>query len=126
MMPTAAHFRPESYEQGTSREWLVTNGLGGYASATAIGCNTRAYHGLLVAALTPPGNRRLLLSSLDEEINGQKLANHKYPGVVHPQGFRYLQEFWIDPIPDSVINLHREDHFHDQWREYHHHQLQNT
>ena len=99
MMQTAAHFRPESYEQGTSREWLVTNGLGGYASATAIGCNTRAYHGLLVAALTPPGNRRLLLSSLDEEINGQKLANHKYPGVVHPQGFRYLQEFWIDPIP---------------------------
>ena len=44
-------------------------------------------------------NRRLLLSSLDEEINGLSLANHKYPGVVHPQGFRYLQEFWIDPIP---------------------------
>ena len=42
--------RPESYEEGTSREWLVTNGLGGYAGATAIGCNTRAYHGLLVAA----------------------------------------------------------------------------
>jgi predicted glycogen debranching enzyme len=99
MIPTAAHFRPESYEKGTNREWLVTNGLGGYASATAIGCNTRAYHGLLVAALQPPGNRRLLLSSLDEEINGLSLANHKYPGVVHPQGFRYLQEFRIDPIP---------------------------
>jgi len=38
MMPTVKPFRPESYEQGTSREWLVTNGLGGYASATAIGC----------------------------------------------------------------------------------------
>ena len=99
MIQMGSPFRPESYEQGTSREWLVTNGLGGYASATAIGCNTRAYHGLLLAALTPPGNRRLLLSSLDEEVNGQKLANHKYPGVVHPQGFRHLQEFWIDPIP---------------------------
>ena len=92
-------FRSESYEQGTSREWLVTNGLGGYASATAIGCNTRAYHGLLVAALTPPGDRRLLLSSLDEDVNGLGLANHQYPGVIHPQGFRYLQEFWADPIP---------------------------
>lgn len=91
--------RPESYEQGTSREWLVTNGLGGYASSTTNGCNTRAYHGLLVAALQPPGERRLLLSSLDEEINGVGLGNHQYPGVIHPQGFKYLREFWADPIP---------------------------
>ncbi len=99
MIQKVMPFRPESYEQGTGREWLVTNGLGGYASATAVGCNTRAYHGLLVAALNPPGDRRLLLSSLDEEVNGLSLANHKYPGVIHPQGFRYLQEFWVDPIP---------------------------
>ena len=92
-------FGRRAMKQGTGREWLVTNGLGGYASATAIGCNTRAYHGLLVAALNPPGDRRLLLSSLDEEVNGLSLANHKYPGVIHPQGFRYLQEFWVDPIP---------------------------
>ena len=99
MTQNAVPFRPESYEQGAGREWLVTNGLGGYASATAVGCNTRAYHGLLVAALNPPGDRRLLLSSLDEEVNDLGLANHKYPGVIHPQGFRYLQEFWVDPIP---------------------------
>ena len=123
-------FRPESYEQGTRREWLATNGLGGYASATAIGCNTRAYHGLLVAALNPPGERRLLLSSLDEEVNGLGLANHKYPGVIHPQGFRYLQEFLVDPIPrfcyqvgetrieKAISMIHGE--------KIHHHQLQDS
>jgi predicted glycogen debranching enzyme len=99
MMRNAIPFRPESYEQGTGREWLATNGLGGYASSTTNGCNTRAYHGLLVAALQPPGDRRLLLSSLDEEIDGVGLGNHQYPGVVHPQGFKYLREFWADPIP---------------------------
>ena len=92
-------FRPESYEQGSAREWLVANGLGGYASATIVGSNTRAYHGLLVAALEPPVDRMLLLSSLDEEINGIALANHQYPGVIHPQGFRHLLEFRFDPFP---------------------------
>ncbi len=92
-------FRPESYESGTSREWLVANGLGGYASSTAVGANTRAYHGLLIAALSPPTDRRLLLSSLDEEVNGFSLGNHQYPGAIHPQGFRMLQEFRLDPLP---------------------------
>ena len=91
--------RPQSYEEGASREWLLANGLGGYASATVAGSNTRAYHGLLVAALQPPGDRWLLLSSLDEEIEGVSLANHQYPGVIHPQGFKYLQEFRSDPFP---------------------------
>ena len=81
------------------REWLVANGLGGYASATTVGSNTRAYHGLLVASLEPPVDRRLLLSSLDEEINGIALANHQYPGAIHPQGFRHLLEFRFDLFP---------------------------
>jgi len=91
--------RPQSYEEGANREWLLSNGLGGYASATVAGSNTRAYHGLLVAALQPPVDRWLLLSSLDEEIEGVSLANHQYPGVIHPQGFKYLQEFRSDPFP---------------------------
>jgi predicted glycogen debranching enzyme len=91
--------RPESYDAGTSRDWLVANGLGGYASSTAVGANTRAYHGLLVAAFSPPIDRRLMLASLDEEINGFSLGNHQYPGAVHPQGFRLLQEFGFDPLP---------------------------
>lgn len=92
-------FRLESYESGTSREWLVANGLGGYVSSTAVGANTRAYHGLLIAALSPPTDRRLLLSSLDEEVNGFSLGNHQYPGAIHPQGFRMLREFCLDPLP---------------------------
>ncbi len=96
---TGIALRPQSYEDGMSREWLLANGLGGYASATAVGSNTRAYHGLLVAAREPPANRWLLLSSLDEEIDGAHLANHQYPGVIHPQGFKYMQEFRMDPFP---------------------------
>ena len=99
--------RPKSYEEGASREWLLANGLGGYASATMSGSNTRAYHGLLVAALQPPADRWLLLSSLDEEIEGAFLANHQYPGVIHPQGFKYLQEFHQDPIPRFCYRVGR-------------------
>jgi len=51
-----------------SREWIVTNGIGGYASSTITGANTRRYHGLLVAALKPPAARTVLLSKLDEEV----------------------------------------------------------
>ena len=50
------------------REWLETNGLGGFASATVAGANTRRYHGLLSAALNPPGGRMLLLSKLEETL----------------------------------------------------------
>lgn len=88
-----------SYEWGAEKEWLVANGLGGYASSTAVGANTRAYHGLLVAALEPPTDRKLLLASLDEEINGISLANHQYPGVIHPQGFEHMLQFSLDPLP---------------------------
>jgi predicted glycogen debranching enzyme len=102
-MPEAAWtIRPDNFDQGASREWLVSNGLGGYASSTAIGVNTRAYHGLLVAAMNPPTERMLLLSSLDEElISDEKyqLANHQYPGAIYPQGFALLHEFGLDPFP---------------------------
>jgi len=88
-----------SYQEATAREWLVGNGLGGYASSTLCGSNTRAYHGLLVAALQPPKDRWLLLSFLDEEIDGHHLASHQYPGAIYPQGYRYIKEFRQDPFP---------------------------
>jgi predicted glycogen debranching enzyme len=85
------------------REWLETNGLGGFASSTIIGLNTRRYHGLLVAATKPPLGRVVLLSKLEEIlfIDGQpfELSANRYPGVVHPQGFRYLRQFSLDPFP---------------------------
>jgi predicted glycogen debranching enzyme len=92
-----------SLELAAGREWLETNGLGGYASSTACGMNTRRYHGLLVAALSPPAGRMVLLSKLEETVicGGARfeLSVNRYPGAVHPQGFRYLKEFRIDPFP---------------------------
>ena len=55
-------------EKGLEREWILTNGIGGYSSSTILGANTRKYHGLLVAALVPPARRYLTLSKLDESI----------------------------------------------------------
>ena len=85
------------------REWLETNGLGGFASSTIMGLNSRRYHGLLVAATKPPVGRLVLLSKLEETlfIEGQPfdLSANLYPGVVHPQGFRYLKQFRLDPFP---------------------------
>ena len=58
------------------KEWLITNGIGGYCSSTIIGANTRKYHGILVASLTPPARRHLILSKLDESIEMlEKLAS---------------------------------------------------
>ena len=84
-------------------EWLETNGLGGFASSTIVGLNTRRYHGLLIAATKPPVGRLVLLSKLEEAfiINGQRfeLSANQYPGVVHPQGYQYLTQFRLDPFP---------------------------
>ncbi len=85
------------------KEWLETNGLGGFASSTIIGLNTRRYHGLLVAATKPPLGRVVMLSKLEEtlfiESQPFDLSANRYPGVVHPQGFRYLKQFRLDPFP---------------------------
>ena len=83
------------------REWLVTNGLGGYASATLSGTLTRSYHGLLVAALDPPVGRTVLVAGLDEWANygGKRypLSTHEFKGpTVAPQGFRSLESFRLE------------------------------
>ncbi|HEY8516730.1 MAG TPA: amylo-alpha-1,6-glucosidase [Candidatus Binatia bacterium] len=92
--------------QALRREWLETNGLGGFASSTIVGLNTRRYHGLLTAALHPPADRYALLARLEETlvVAGQRfeLSANQYPGVVHPQGYAYLTEFRLDPFPVFV------------------------
>ena len=86
-----------------SREWLETNGIGGFASSTIIGLNTRRYHGLLTAATKPPVGRLLLLSKLEETLilDGRRfeLSANQYPGVIHPQGYPYLKGSRLDPFP---------------------------
>jgi predicted glycogen debranching enzyme len=83
------------------REWLVTNGVGGFASGTIAGSLTRRYHGLLFAALKPPLGRTLLVSHLQEiaEYNGQRyeLATCRWSGgAVSPAGHRLIESFWLD------------------------------
>ena len=84
-----------------SREWLITNGIGGYGSGTIAGVLTRRYHGLLVAALQPPVGRTLLLTKLDETVNynGQlyQLSTNRWAdGTVNPQGYSYLKRFHLE------------------------------
>jgi len=89
-------------EAAMGREWLVTNGLGGYASGTVAGVNTRRYHGLLVASLNPPVQRIVLLAALEEWLiapNGERQplsAQEYWDGTVYPDGFRFLEGVDVD------------------------------
>ena len=83
------------------REWLITNGLGGYGSGTVAGLATRRYHGLLVAALDPPLGRTLLLAKLDETVtyDGRTYpisANRWTDGHIEPTGYQYLERFHLE------------------------------
>lgn len=89
-------------EKGLKKEWLVTNGLGGFASSTIIGANTRKYHGLLIAPLTPPARRYLILSKLDEsiQIEGNKYDLYTNVGENYiSQGYKYQVSFEKDNFP---------------------------
>ena len=63
-------------KDGITKEWLITNGIGGYGSSTVLGINTRKYHGLLVAPLTPPARRHVILSKVDESIEIEFVFKH--------------------------------------------------
>jgi glycogen debranching enzyme len=81
------------------REWLVTNGIGGYASGTVAGMLTRRYHGLLIAALQPPLGRTLLLARFDEMVDydGRRyelFTDRRAGGVISGHGYRHLERFW--------------------------------
>jgi glycogen debranching enzyme len=84
-----------------SREWLVTNGLGSFASGTVAGILTRRYHGLLIAALEPPRKRTLLVTKVDEiaSVGGATYmlgANRWRGGAVDPQGYMLLESFRLE------------------------------
>lgn len=87
-------------------EWLETNGLGGWAGSTSTGCNTRRYHGLLVAAIVPPTERKVLLSKLDETIvigdERFELGVNDYGGIIHPKGDQYQTSFTRNIFPEFI------------------------
>jgi predicted glycogen debranching enzyme len=117
--PLAVDFGSEvcgSLAQACEREWLVTNGLGGFASGTVAGALTRRYHGLLVAALHPPAGRTLLVSKFDEIVRygGREYSlgtNCWADGSVSPSGYRLIERFhlagttpvWTFACADALI-----------------------
>jgi predicted glycogen debranching enzyme len=100
-IPSVVRFGRETcgdLQAAERREWLVTNGLGGYACGTIAGTLTRRYHSLLMAALPPPWNRTLLVAKIDElvEYQGNTYAlgaNRWSEGTIDPTGFRFLEGF---------------------------------
>src|SRR5712672_4399098 len=103
-MSGVVQFGPELFsdlEAAESREWLVTNGMGGYASGTLAGGMSRRYHGLLVAALRPPVGRTQLVAWIDEIVRYNSaefaLATHRWAsGAIEPQGFQHIEGFRLE------------------------------
>ncbi len=92
-----------------AQEWLITNGLGSYASSTVPGINTRKYHGLLVAALSPPGDRTLCLSKLDEDVfvgnSVHRLGSNEFQEMIYPDGYKLIEQFSINPFPNYAYDI---------------------
>ncbi len=104
MLPSEVDFGREiccDLRAAESREWLVTNGIGGYAFGTIAGHQTRCYHGLLVAALQPPLGRTLLVAKLDETARyaSEEFAlftNRWADGTVAAEGYRNIERFHLE------------------------------
>lgn len=98
----------KTFEQGIEREWLLTNGIGGFASSTLIGANTRRYHGLLVASLMPPVNRHLVLSKIDESVSidgrSYNLYSFQTPDYIM-KGYHHLSRVVFDPLPAFIYSV---------------------
>ncbi len=89
------------FEIAAAREWLITNGIGGYASGTVAGALTRRYHGLLIAALQPPLGRTLMLTKLEEILHYDQqvyaLSSNRWAGgQIEPQGYRQIERFSLE------------------------------
>ena len=93
----------------STKEWLITDGEGGYASSTICFMNSRRQHSLLTVSLAPPLKRFTLLNKVDEEviINGSSfyLGTNRYPDTIFPKGYQYLSKFSFNYFPEAVFDL---------------------
>ena len=96
-------------EYSLQREMLATDRRGGYMSTTIVGCNTRKYHGLIVAPIDMTDETYVLLSSLDETIvqhdQSFNLALHRFRGVYEPRGHKYITDFEYTPCPTITYRV---------------------
>ncbi len=98
-------------DEAIRREWLVTNGIGGFASGTLAGANSRCYHALLLAALRPPLGRTVLVAKVDEAVSygaqDYPLSSSEYTdGRLAPEGYKHLESFELEGlIPSSSYSF---------------------
>ena len=96
-------------EYSLQREMLATDRRGGYMSTTIVCCNTRKYHGLMVAPIDDSDRAYVLLSSVDETVvhDGQSfnLALHRFPGTYEPRGHKYITDFEYTPTPTITYRV---------------------
>ena len=99
-----------TYDKGAGREYLVSNGRGGYGFSTVIGANTRREHGLLVVRPEGETQHSVLVSKIEETIFHEKkkyqLSTNRYKDLVYPDGYRYLQEYQGNPFPSMLFVIH--------------------
>jgi predicted glycogen debranching enzyme len=99
-----------TYDKGAGREYLVSNGRGGYGFSTVIGANTRREHGLLVVRPEGKTQHSVLVSKIEETIFHEKkkyqLSTNRYKDLVYPDGYRYLQEYQGNPFPSMLFVIH--------------------
>ncbi len=96
-------------EYSLQREMLATDRIGGYMSTTIVCCNTRKYHGLMVAPIDDSDRTYVLLSSLDETVvqhdQSFHLALHRFRGVYEPRGHKYITDFAYTPTPTITYRV---------------------
>src|SRR6185369_16201101 len=101
------HELATDFAAAVRREWLETNGLGSFAMGTVAGPSTRRYHALLCAATRPPVGRMVLVNRLEETaiVDGSPydLSTSFYPGALHPEGWRAVIGFRLDPWPTWTL-----------------------
>lgn len=94
----------KTFSEGIQREWVITNGIGGYAGSSIIGAHTRKHNGMLIASLHAPVERYMVLSKINEELKvGEKVysfATNQRPGGNNEEGQRYLQRFTYQYVPE--------------------------
>ncbi|WP_281680628.1 amylo-alpha-1,6-glucosidase [Synergistes jonesii] len=99
-----------TYDKGAGREFLVSNGRGGYGFSTVIGANTRREHGLLVVRPENERQHSVLVSKIEETVfdsnKKYQLSTNRYRDLVYPDGYRYLQEYQGNPFPTMLFVIH--------------------